>query len=273
MNPLTFTLTTRPALSVDLSPLILDRLKDKTPAEIRATPLQSGNQAMQVGDLFKVAGRDPEQIVIHRSSAKLYRVGSGMSRGRIAVYGAVGDLLGQDMSGGTIWVRGNTGHWVGTGMKGGLIDIAGNTGDYLGAARPGDTEGMANGTILVTGKAGDRLGDRMRRGTIVIQSDVGSYCGSRMLGGTILILGQTGTSPGLGMKRGTIVMASKPRHVAATFNSAGILKVEFLRLLFKQLSDTHRRLGFLRTFDPEAEWFAGDLALGGKGELMVLTFA
>jgi hypothetical protein len=44
-----------------------------------------------------------------------------------------------------------------------------------------------------------------------------------------------------------------------------------LRLLFKQLSSMHNRLRFLKDFGPEAERFVGDMALGGKGELLVLT--
>jgi formylmethanofuran dehydrogenase subunit C len=105
----------------------------------------------------------------------------------------------------------------------------------------------------------------------VIKGDTDHYCGSRMLAGTILVLGGVGTSPGLGMRRGTLVLASRPSHIAATFNSCGILKVEFLRLLFKQLSSMHNRLKFLKDFGPEAERFVGDMALGGKGELVVLT--
>jgi formylmethanofuran dehydrogenase subunit C len=271
MSPLTFTLEKRPALPVDLSPLIPERLHGKKIAEIKAIPLASGNQTREVGELFKITGRDPSHIVIHRSSAKLYRVGAEMTTGLIEIHGTVGDLLGQDMGGGSITVRGNTGQWMGSGMKGGVIQISGNTGDFLGAARPGDAEGMSNGTIIVTGQAGDRVGDGMRRGTIAIKGDAGHYCGSRMLAGTILVLGGVGTSPGLGMRRGTLVLASRPSHIAATFNSCGILKVEFLRLLFKQLSSMHNRLKFLKDFGPEAERFVGDMALGGKGELLVLT--
>jgi hypothetical protein len=65
MSPLTFTLTQRPALPVDLSPLIPERLHGKKIAEIRAIPLASGNQTREVGELFKVTGRDPSHIVIH----------------------------------------------------------------------------------------------------------------------------------------------------------------------------------------------------------------
>ncbi|MGH8538541.1 MAG: hypothetical protein ACREXM_19370 [Gammaproteobacteria bacterium] len=103
--------------------------------------------------------------------------------------------------------------------------------------------------------------------------NTGDFLGGALAGaleGMSEVLGQSGCYPGIGMRRGTIVFARKPAEISATFNSCGVLKMEFLRLLFRQLSNSYRKLALLRTIGPEAERFNGDLALGGKGELLVL---
>ncbi len=270
MTALTLTLAQVPAQWVDLSPLTPDRLQGKKVNEIKRIQLTSGSQKLAVQDLFTLSGKDTNHIAIRRSRAKLCCIGAGMTEGVIEVYGTAGDYLGKGMRGGAIKVRGNARHWVGTGMYGGTIEIMGSAGDYLGAALPGEQTGMHNGMILVTGNAGDRIGELMRRGMIIIKGDAGDYCGSRMLAGTILVLGGTGNAPGFGMKRGTLVLANKPVHIAASFNSCGLLKMEFLRLLFKQVSKMNRRLLMLKDFGPLSERLVGDLAQGGKGEILIL---
>jgi formylmethanofuran dehydrogenase subunit C len=155
-------------------------------------------------------------------------------------------------------------------MRDGLIEVSGNVGDFAGGALPGATEGMNEGTILVSGNAGHRAGDRMRRGMLVVKGGAGDYLGSRMKGGTIVVLGPTGRSVGLGMRRGTIVLAERPIEVPATFHSSGKLKMEFLRLLFRELGRSFRSLAFLRTYGPLSERLIGDLSAGGKGEVLVL---
>ncbi|MGH8606153.1 MAG: hypothetical protein ACREX9_01635 [Gammaproteobacteria bacterium] len=69
---------------------------------------------------------------------------------------------------------------------------------------------------------------------------------------------------------GTIVLAERPVEVPATFNSSGKLKMEFLRLLFRELGRSFRSLAFLRTYGPLSERPIGDLSAGGKGEVLVL---
>ncbi len=193
-----------------------------------------------------------------------------MSYGSIEVKGHVGDFLGQYMQGGHIKVYGDAGSWAGCSMENGRIDITGNVGDYLAAGLPGDPYGMSDGLIYVSGNAGDRVGDRLRRGFIIIRGKAGDYCGSRMVAGTIIVLDKAGKYPGFGMKRGTIIMAKKPRHIAATFKSCGNLKIQFLRLLFKQLSEISDQFSFFEKYRPEAHRFAGDLASNGKGEILIL---
>ncbi|MCI0401163.1 MAG: formylmethanofuran dehydrogenase subunit C [Gammaproteobacteria bacterium] len=265
-----FALTARPLQSVDLSPLIPDQLAGKSIAKIKAIELHCGNRSIAVEQLFKVSGNDSENISFLRSSNQLNFIGSEMSYGHIEIRGAVGDFLGKRMKGGRIHVHGNAGNWVGNGMAEGKIEITGDAGDFIGAARPGDQHGMSNGIICVSGNAGDRTGDRMRRGIIIIHGNAGDYCGSRLLAGTIIVLGIAGKLTGYGMKRGTIILGRRPKSIAVTFNTCGQLKMEFLRLLFRQLTHMGRQFKAFNELGPEVERLAGDFACGGKGEILVL---
>lgn len=273
MSALTLTLRRRLVRHVDLAPITPDRLDGKALEEIEGIPLTSGNQKFSLTDLFELSGSETATLVIRRSSEKLVGIGTGMSAGSIEVYGRAGDYLGRDLRGGSVRVRGHVGDGAAMGMRGGCVEITGDAGHYLGAAEFGAPEGMSEGIVMIGGRAGDRIGDRMRRGIIVIEGDAGDYIGSRMRGGTIVVMGRTGQCPGLGMRRGTIVLGRRPASLSATFNSSGLLKMEFLRLLFRQLSSTYRRLSFLRSFGPEAERLMGDFAYGGKGEVLLLQNA
>ena len=270
MSPLTFKLKIKPEFTLDVSPLIPDKLISKSSAQIKKINLRYGKQKITVEQLFSITGDNPENIKILGSSDKLICVGHSMSRGSIEIHGDVGNFTGQHMRGGNINVRGNAGAWVGNNMSNGSINIDGNVGDYLGAGLPGDLHGMSDGVIYISGNAGDRVGDRMRRGIIIICGKTGDYCGSRMVAGTIIVLDTAGKYSGFGMKRGTIILAKKPRHISATFQSSGNLKIQFLRLLFKQLSEMGRQFGFFREYGPEAHRFTGDLASNGKGEILIL---
>ena len=270
MNPLVFTLKNRPDSPVDVGSLIPDQLAGMNVGQINRLKLAHGKNSISVAQMFSVTGTDTANIQIRRSSEKLLYIGKGMSYGNIEVSGDAGDFAGHGMRSGAIKIHGNAGSWVGSDMHGGLMEIYGNVGDYLGAGMPGHMHGMSNGHIYVTGNAGDRVGDRMRRGTIIICGDTGSFCGSRMQAGTIVALDKTGEYPGWNMKRGTIVLARKPPHMAATFMSCGELKMQFLRLLFKQLSGLGKHYAFFRNYSPASHRFAGDLANNGKGEILIL---
>ena len=270
MTSLILDLKTRLDFTLDVSPITPDNLKEKTIDQIKRIKLNYGKQSIAVSEIFKLTGKNCSDIVIKRSSEKLSYIGNGMSFGSIKVQGNVGDFVGQHMQGGVIKIEGNAGAWIGNSMTNGQIEIDGDVGDYLGAGLPGAPYGMSDGLILVSGNAGDRVGDRLRRGYIIICGKAGDYCGSRMVAGTIIVLDKAGKYPGFGMKRGTIIMAKKPRHIAATFKSCGNLKVQFLRLLFKQLSELGQQFSFFEKYGPEAHRFAGDLASNGKGEILIL---
>ncbi len=272
MSGLTLRLKVRLRERLDASSLLPERLAGLAPSVLTALPLRLGNREVPLGDLFDASpGSDPDTLMLRASSTCLTGIGAGMTRGRIDVRGSVGADLGSGMRGGILHVSGDAGAGAGAGMHDGWIDIGGDAGDFLGGGLPGAMEGMAGGRIHVRGNAGDRVGDRQRRGLIVIEGDAGDYCGSRMRAGTIIVLGEAGRHVGAGMRRGTIVLRRRPKLIGATFNSCGVLKMEMLRLLFRSLRREHRRFSVLEQLGPRAERLVGDIALGGKGELLLLA--
>ena len=273
MSALTFTLKRRPEAKIDLSPLTPDNLAGLNINAIRSIKLDCSGKQLAVRDVFEVTGENTADIHFRRSSKMFCRIGHGMSFGNIEIRGHGGDLLGQNMRDGHIYVRGDSGDWTGAGMAGGRIDISGDTGSFSGAALPEQMHGMTNGIITISGNAGDRTGDRMRRGMIIILGNSGNYTGSRMIAGTILVLGKTGIHSGYGMKRGTIILGKRPVDLAATFSSCGKLKMEFLRLLYKQIASLGRRFSHFGKFGPEVHRYAGDLSIGGKGEILIMLNA
>lgn len=270
MTPLKLTLRTAPAQRVDLSPLTPGHLQGMRRAAIARLSLRSGNRKVTVGELFTLNGDDTQQLELRGDLSKFDDIGSGINGGSMTVRGRVGSRLGAAMHGGRIVVYGDTGDWLGTGMRGGLIEVHGHAGDRVGAACPGDAHGMDGGTILITGNAGLRIGDHMRRGMIIIKGNAGDYCGAQILAGTILVFGTAGDFSGLGMKRGTIILGRRPKQIIASFNSSGILKMQFLRILFRHLARSYPNLTELKRHGPICERYCGDLAIGGKGELMIL---
>jgi len=273
MKPLVFTLKKRPAASLDLSPLTPDRLAGKNINVIRKIKLNCSGTEIAVRDIFELSGDNTENLHFRRASKIFTHIGNGMTFGEIDIRGHSGDYLGQEMTGGIIKVRGDSGDWTGRSMAGGRIDISGSVGNFTGGALPEYMHGMSNGIITISGNAGDRTGDRMRRGTILILGDAGSYTGSRMIAGTIVILGRTSTFCGYGMKRGTIILGKKPASIPATFSSCGKLKMEFLRLLYKQLASLGRKFTFFKEYGPEVHKYAGDSSTKGKGEILIMINA
>ncbi len=270
MSTLVFSLKSKPTFTLDMSSITPSVLEGLTLAKIKKLKLVYGKETVTVDSLFNVKGKYNDSIVIENSCNKLICVGKGLSKGTITVNGDVGDLLGQSMTKGSIQVNGNAGSWIGNKMSGGRIDILGNAGDFIGAGLPGDAFGMNKGLINIHGNAGDRVGDRMRRGIIIISGSAGDFCGSRMHAGTIIARSKVGKYPGSGMRRGTIILDRKPAHIAATFKSCGILKMQFLRLFFTQLAAMDKEFETFNKLGPTAHRYSGDLARNGKGELLIL---
>ena len=268
MRPMTFTLAGTPRWKLDLSPLTPERLArlggDKT--RISALKITHGGRETTLGEWFQIGGEDVSHIELRRTGERVSRIGENMRRGRITVRAHGGGLLGRNLSGGVIRVHGDCGEQPGRGMRGGAIEIGGDCGERPGA-------GMRGGRITVWGDAGGRIGDTMRRGTIIVAGAAGDYIGANMTAGTILILGRCGSLPGYGMRRGSILLGGRPPLLGDTMASCGDLKMEYLRLFFKQLASLGGAYRRFEDYGPEVHRYAGDLANAGKGELLILLNA
>jgi formylmethanofuran dehydrogenase subunit C len=271
MRPLSFSLKEAPRQRINLALLTPDRLAGKSRAEILATQLLSAKRRLRVSDLFRVSGEDPSHLVFRRSCDKLDRIGQDMASGTIAVQGDAGAYAGFGMRGGEISVAGNVGAFAASAMQGGRLQVHGNAGDFLAAAIPGERRGMQGGVVFVAGSAGDRAGDRMRRGTVLVAGDAGDYCGSRMSAGTIGVLGHAGIYPGLAMRRGTLLFKNAPERMCDTFNDCGAYRFGFLSLLARSWHGLDAAFARLLAAQRSAHRYMGDLAWGGKGEILVLS--
>lgn len=271
MSAVTFVLKADLRQRVDVSPLLPSALAGRTAAQIAAVSLQYGNRKVVVGDLFEVrlATSGPD-VLFAGGSDKLDYLGRGMTSGEIRVDGAAGAYLGLQMRGGAIRVAGDVGIFCAAEMRGGQLEVGGNAGDWLGAALPGNRKGMAGGSVIVRGSAGARAGDHMRRGLLLIEGDAGDYLGSRMIAGTIAVKGRVGEHPGYAMKRGTLVLAGGLGRLPPTFNDCGAHTLGFLPLLMKSLPDLGSAAFAAVGASGRVRRYAGDFAVGGKGEILVL---
>lgn len=268
MTALTLRLRETPPVSVDASVLSPLRLAGLTRAKIEALELELGNRSVRVGELFEVRGDDWDNVVIENATERLTHLGAGMQSGTLMVNGDAGAYLGFGMSAGRIRLSGSAGIFAGCEMEGGTIEIGGNAGDWLGGALAGNKQGMRGGLIHVRGNAGDRAGDRMRRGVVLIEGDAGAHLASRMLAGTVIIRGNIGPQPGFALKHGTLLLLSGARELPATYNDCGKHELLFLPLMERDL----RARGGLEAFLPlpRTVWrYCGDMATGGKGEILL----
>lgn len=268
MSALTLTLKHRPEQRVDMSPLVCQKLKGLSPAEIAEIKLHCGKKKLRVDELFTISGFDTDHILIQNSFAKLDYIGKELDGGVIHVEGDVGAYCGIGMKSGVIKVFGNAGLYAGCEMKKGHLEIEGNAGDFLGGALAGNKMGMKGGLILVKGNAGDRVGDQLRRGTILIEGNVGDYCGSRMIAGTIAVLGNTGKFLGHSMRRGTLLLWNEPK-LSASFNDCGSHTLAFLPMLFKSFKGLSSRFADNEIAFNRVQRYAGDMAEIGRGEVLV----
>jgi formylmethanofuran dehydrogenase subunit C len=263
---LTFTLRHAPDQRLDLSAINPQRLAGLSEAEISALPIHMTKIKTSVGDHFRVSGSDAEQLRFIGGSPRFDGIGSEMASGHILVDGDAGSRAGRLMSGGTLIVKGATGPWTGSGMKGGKIAIEGDAGDWLGGPLAGELAGMRGGTIVVRGSAGREAAHRLRRGLIIVGGDAGDYAARAMLAGTLVIGGRAGAYPGYLMRRGTIILRRMPKQLSPTFQDCGACDLAFLRLLERHLAEAAPRM---RCKFKQPHRFAGDLAVLGKGELLV----
>lgn len=271
MTAVTLTLKTELRQRLDLSPLLPDVLGTLNTEQIASLELLYGNRRLPVSHFFDLTAHPGgDALTFARGDVRFDRIGYGMAAGSIHVAGDAGAYLGHGMRGGTIAVDGNVGIYCGAEMKDGEIRVRGAAGNFLGGALPGDKKGMAGGVIVIGGAAGDRAGDHMRRGLIVIEGDAGAYAASRMTAGTIAVAGRVGPYPGYAMQRGTLLLTRTPAFLSATFNDCGTHTLGFLPLLLR--SRQFRDTSFARLRTPlRVRRYAGDQALLGKGEILVLA--
>jgi formylmethanofuran dehydrogenase subunit C len=111
------------------------------------------------------------------------------------------------------------------------------------------------------------LGERMRRGLIVVSGGAGDYAGARMIAGTILLKGRVGRWAGYGLRRGSLILSKEPKDLLPTFGDCGTLDFNYFRLLERHL----RATGAQVKFKPRARRLIGDMAVLGKGEMLILA--
>jgi formylmethanofuran dehydrogenase subunit C len=266
VKTLTFTLVAEPPERLDLSPLTPERLAGLAKSDIAKIRVGQSKRASTVGDIFRFAGSNVQDIVFDGGSSRFDRLGEGMTAGSIRVVGGAGAQLGRAMRGGNLVVEGKVGPHAGSGMRGGRIEIGGNAGDHLGGPLAGELAGMNGGVLIVRGKAGAFAGDRMRRGLIAVLRGSGDHAGCRMIAGTIAIAGGTGVMPGYLMRRGSILLDRKPAKLSPSFVESGAPDSVFTALLDRYLIAE----GLLKRplLGKAQHRFGGDNAVLGLGEIV-----
>ncbi|MGH8583424.1 MAG: formylmethanofuran dehydrogenase subunit C [Gammaproteobacteria bacterium] len=265
---ITLTLLTEPQVPLEAEVISTDRLRGLSEPDIAALLVHHGNEPRALGDFFRVSGRYDGEVRVEGDLARVKRLGTGMSEGRLLIDGNAGMHLGTGMSGGEIVVRGNAGDWVGPDLSGGRIVIHGNAGHMAGSAHRGNRVGIQGGEIIVHGNAGNEAGNAMRNGLIAVGGNCGDFTGVNMLAGTIVALGELGWRCGAAMKRGTIV-TMKPAQMLPTFSRACVYQPAFLRLYLLHL----RALGLPITEDQlngRYERWSGDAVEMNRGEILML---
>lgn len=267
MTALTLRFATKSNERFDLSPLTPERLKGLSAKQIEAIRIGITRDPVKVGDVFKLKGDDVAKLRLVGTNSACDKIGKGLREGEILVDGDAGAYLGATMRGGKISVKGSAGAYAGASMAGGLIEIAGNAGERAGAVFVGENHGMRGGRLLIHGNAGAVLGERMRRGLLIVLGNAADYAGARMIAGTIVIKGRAGRFAGFNLRRGSLVLGKEPKDLLPSFGDSGVMDFEYLRLLERQL----RADGVGMRFKPRARRLMGDMAVLGKGEMLILA--
>jgi formylmethanofuran dehydrogenase subunit C len=266
VKALTFTLVAEPPERLDLSPLTPERLAGLERRDIEKIPLGMSKLGSTVGDVFRIAGGNPAEIVFEGGSPRFDRIAETMQGGSIRVVGDAGAQAGRAMRGGTLTIEGNAGPHAGSGMRGGRLEITGNAGDHLGAPLTGEMAGMNGGLLIVKGRAGASTADRMRRGLIAVLKGVGDHAGSRMIAGTLVVAGGVGDMPGYLMRRGSILLDRAPKSLSPSFVECGAPDSVFASIIDRHLIAE----GILRRplLGSAPRKYGGDNAVLGLGEIL-----
>ncbi len=257
-----------PGLRLDLRGLTPALLATLDAAAIERLPLAQGRQTLALAEFFDVAlAGAGDTLVFEGDLSRCDRIGWQMETGRIVVEGSAGDHAGAGMRAGALHVHGSTGLLTACEMAGGHLQVGGDVGDFAASAQPGSMDGMRGGSVVVRGNAGARCGDRMRRGTLLVFGDAGDFLASRLVAGTIALAGRAGAHVGYGMRRGSLVFAGAAPAIAPTFVPAISDAPVIWQLLARDLA---RHGGAFADLPARrVQRHLGDLAAGGKGELIV----
>ena len=267
MSAFVLELKHKPEQRLDLSPLTPERLAGLAPKEIEALNLATTRKPATVGDLFKLKGDDVSRMRFIGTDHRCDSIGNGLSAGEISVEGDAGAYLGGLMRGGKITVTGSAGVGAGASMAGGELQIDGNVDERAGGMLVGEAHGMRGGRLVIGGNAGAMLGERMRRGLIIVGGDAADYAGARVIAGTIILKRGVGRFAGYGMRRGSLIFLEEPKELLPTFGDCGVLDFDYLRVLEHGLRQTGLRINL----GDRARRFMGDMAVLGKGEMLVLA--
>ncbi|MGD9669362.1 MAG: formylmethanofuran dehydrogenase subunit C [Hyphomicrobiaceae bacterium] len=267
MSGFTLTPKSAPTERLDLSGLTPSALAGKSAGQIAHIVLGTSKAPVTVGDVFEIRGSAGDALTIAGGSDRYDFVGAKLESGAIVVTGDVGAYAAAEMKGGQLEIGGSAGLGLGAGMKGGIVHVKGSAGELVGGVRLGSQYGMQGGTIVVEGDVGERAGDRMRRGTIIAHGTFGRWAGTRMMGGTLWTLKGFGDEPGLQMRRGTLV-APGVTKMLPTFGDGGMHDLTILKIMSRDLA---KRIGPLAPppLPPKVRKYSGDLAIFGKGELLI----
>ena len=264
------TLTRQPTVPLEAEVLCPDTLADLSADKLAELTVYHGKRQLPLREFFQIEGEKSDEIEIHGNLKKVRWIGRAMSRGHLKIEGDVGMHLGAYMTGGEIEVNGDAGDWIGAEMKNGLIRVQGNAGGQIGAAYRGSRRGMKGGLIHVTGSAGLEVGMRMRRGIIVIGGAAKDFTGLQMKGGTIVLGEGAEIRTGAWMNRGTII-SLKEIELMPTF---GLATKNFMPPFMPLLSKALKQKGITLPADAadgSFNFYSGDLAVPGRGELLVLA--
>ena len=260
-----------PQARVDAAQLTPQFCHEQSVKTLAACMLKTSQGQVALGELFDIKEDSSAVLVLDGDFEKFDYLGAQMTTGHIVVHGSVGDYAGATLSGGQLDIHGNAGSYSACAMSGGTLVIDGDVQDRTGGARRGAVCGMLGGSVVVLGRAGDRTGDSMRRGLIVVRGNNGDYCASKMKAGTIVILGTNGNHTSYGMKRGTVLLNTSEVELGDTFvRQPGSYNMEFLVLVFKHIRSLSSQLQSLPIQKLVCRQI-GDLAVGGKGEILTST--
>ena len=269
-----FALTHAPALRVDLRGITPSALAGLSAAQVGQLRVGHGNAMLPLAEFFRIEPDTGDALVFNADLSRFDRVGWQMTAGRILVDGAVGHYAGGCMTGGELVVKGDAGLLAACEMAGGRLSVEGKVDDFAASTLPGSMDGMRGGSLVVKGNAGARFGDRMRRGTALVFGIAGDFLASRMVAGTIAVGGQVGAHVGYGMRRGSVIFASpqalhNSSDLSPTFVPAVAGADVIWQLLARDLA--HHGGPFAALASMRIERHLGDLAAGGKGELIFVT--